>query len=166
MKRNVSINSLLVNGSFDLGLKAGLTKFDVEKIPGKPFGAADIETPDVDYYYVDMKAGVCLVIIFDKAGICYEMKIKLTDNEKINFVGEVGNKIEKINSKTSIDKIVSILSELNIEWKFDTKRMYLQTAILALESGISLHYAFGERKVKDYGLFAIQSNMENHEFPS
>jgi len=165
MKKNVNITGLLVNGSFGWGLKAGLTKFDVEKILNQPLSAPDIETPDVDYYYFDMKTGVCLVMIFDKAGICYEMKIKLSDNEKLNFVVQIGNKIEKINGKTSIDKIVSILSGLNVEWKFDTKRMYMQTAIMLLKSGISLHYAFGEKKLRDYGLFAIQSNMEGHEFP-
>jgi len=164
MKKNIDITDLLVNGSFDFGLKAGITKFDVEKILSKPLGAPDIETPDVDYYYMDMKTGVCLVIIFDKVGICYEMKIKLNDNEKINFVVQIGNKIEKIDDKISIDKLISILAGLNIKWTFDTKRMYMQTAIMLLQSGISLHYAFGEKKSNDYGLFVIQSNLANHEF--
>ncbi len=85
MKKNINITDILINGSFDLGLKAGLTKLDVEKILSKPLGAPDIDTPDVDYYYMDMKTGVCLVMIFDKAGICYAMKIKLADNEKFRI---------------------------------------------------------------------------------
>lgn len=89
--------------------------------------------------------------------------MNVDENDSSNFYIRLGRQSEKIDDKTTFERIVDILSCLNLDWQFDTKRMYLQTACIRLPSGIRLYFAFGDKEVGDHGLFLLSFLLESHE---
>lgn len=158
----MELNNLLVNGEFYPKLKVGQTKREIEELLGLELGSPDIETDDVDYYMARIKTGICLVIIFDKSDVCFEIRLDLDKNEDIGFVIKSDDGVLVIDNKISFETLIAILFQLNIEWVFDKKRIYLQTACVSLGSGLSLYYAFGEKSDNDHGFVSIKSVLEGH----
>lgn len=162
--KNIELNGLVIDGSFYLGLRVGLTKYEIEKILGKRFGTADIETPDLDSYYIELKTGVVLSILFDKEDICYEINLDIEENKDSNLIVQFEQQIERIYRTIPFEKLVATILKLNVEWEFDNKRVYLQTVCIRLKNGLRLYYAFGNKSNNDYGLFSIKSILETHRF--
>jgi hypothetical protein len=162
--KNIILNDLMINGNFFFGLEVGLAKKEIEKLLKQPLGTPDIETPDVNYYVVEIKTGVLLTIIFDKEDICFEIKLDLEENKDLNLIVQIEGTAERIDEDISFEKLISIISKLNIEWSFDSKRVYLQTVCVLLKNRLRLYYAFGEKNENDYGLFEIKSILETHRF--
>jgi hypothetical protein len=158
----MELNSLFVQGDIFPGLKVGQTKKEIEFVLGSALGDPDIITPDVTYYVYETKAGVNLVIVFDKNDVCFEIRIDLDKNANAGFVVTLYNASQSINSSIHFDMVIDILRQLNIEWQFDTKKTYLQTVCILLKSGVRLYYAFGEKEANDYGFFSIKSVLEGH----
>jgi len=159
---NAKANDILITGSLYPGLKIGLTKSEIEKVLLLTFGKPDIETPDLEYYLIDTETGIVLTIIFDPKGICYEIKIDFKENKDLNLTVEVGEEIENINEHIPFEKLIEILSLLNIEWEFDRSKIYLQTICIRLKNGLRLYYAFGDRVSDDYGFFSLRLLLETH----
>lgn len=162
----MKLNNLLVSGYFD-NLRLGQTKQQLEEALGRNIGNPDIETPDADYYEVDTEAGVTLVIILNKAGICFEIRLDFDKNESVKFVVDLyKGKLQQLKRDVSVDILVDVLSRLGIEWEFDPKKIYLQTIVFRLNNGLMLYYSFGERKNRDYGFFSIKSALEDWHLPN
>ena len=158
MIKNVELNDIILYGSFYLGLKVGLSKHDIERILGKPFGNVDIETPDLNFYYIELKNGLVLSILFDKQDICFEINLNLEENKDLNLIIQFEDHLETINPTIPFEKLIAIISKLNVEWEFDIKKIYLQTICIRLKNGLRLYYAFGNKN--DYGFFSIKSIIE------
>lgn len=157
----MELNNLLVNGCFDC-LKPGQTKQHLEEALGRSIDSPDIDTPDVDYYEIDTEAGATLVIIFNKEGICAEIRLDFDKNESVRFVVDLGKgKSQQLKRDVSVDVLVDVLCSLGIEWEFDPKKIYLQTIVFRLANGLMLYYSFGEKKYRDYGFFSIKSALED-----
>jgi hypothetical protein len=163
MMNSIELNDLFINARFFEHLIVGLTKENIEQLLGLEFGDPDIETPDISLYYIKLKSGFDVSIIFDKKNICYEINLDSDENRESNFFIRIDQSIEEINKNTPFEHLLSVISRLNIEWGFDYKRVYLQTVCILLENGLRLYYAFGSKKENDYGLFSIKLILENHE---
>ena len=163
MLNSIELNDLFINARFSEHLTVGLTKENIEQLLGLKFGDPDIETPDISLYYIELKSGLDVSIIFDKKNICYEINLDLDENREVNFFIRIDQSIEEINKNTPFEHLLSVIFMLNIEWEFDRKRVYLQTVCILLENGLRLYYAFGSKKENDYGLFSIKLILENHE---
>ncbi|WP_423735445.1 hypothetical protein [Chitinophaga caseinilytica] len=162
MTKDILLNDLLINGLSRLGINVGMRKAEMETALGAALGKSYIETPDVVCYLVELKDGITWTINFDNQDNCYE--IKIDENRPINFLVSLGEERVKIDNTTTFDKLVEILHSLNIDWEFDEKRMYLQTACMRLDNGIRLFYAFGEKGDGDYGLFSLHFLLETHNY--
>jgi hypothetical protein len=139
---------LFINGSFYPGLTVGLTKSEIGKLSGQQLESPDFQTPDVDHYIVKMKTGIVLSMIFDKEDICFDISLRIKENEELN---------EAISFE-------DLIAKLNVAWEFDKKKTYLQTICIRLNNGLRLYYAFGNKDDNDYGLFSIRSILETHKF--
>jgi hypothetical protein len=154
----IELNDLIINGFFPAGLRAGLTKTEIEQVV--PLGDVYIDTPDITQYMVETNNGLCLSIIFDKQDLCVDMRLDLEENRDLDLVIRYEKEEIAIDENTPFEEIIEILAELDIEWAFDTKKTYLQTVCIRLKSAIRLYYAFGSKEVDDYGLFLITSIIE------
>lgn len=164
MMKTIELNDLITNGDFYLGLKVGLRKDEIERVISKPLGIPDIETTDVNHYIIEMETGINLSIIFDKEDICFEIKLNLEENSNLNLIVQLEGQFERINEDISFEKLITIISKLNVEWEFDERRVYLQTICIRLKNGLRLYYAFGNKLENDHGLFLIGSILEPHKF--
>src|SRR5688572_20755108 len=99
-KKNIKLNDLVNTGSFLPGLRVGLEKYEIEKLLGKSLGKADIETPDLDWFYVELKSGLELSILFDKEGICFKIDLDVDENEKNDLIIQFDQQLEIINEST------------------------------------------------------------------
>jgi len=162
--KNIELNDLIIDGVFYLGLRVGLPKNEIEKILGKSLTNADIETPDLLCFYVELVTGLVITIFFDKEDICYEIDLKFEENRHSKLILKVAQRTEKIDSTTPFDKLILNFLKLNLDWAFDNKRVYLQTVCIRLMNGLRLYYAFGSQVDNDYGLFSIKSILETHRF--
>jgi hypothetical protein len=158
----MELNNLLVNSDFYPRLKVGQTKSEIEAISGIELGSPDIETEDVNYYELKMKTGLCLIVIFDKTDICFEIRLDIDKNQDIDFKIREGDNIRSFNANIHFDTLIDILTHLNSEWEFDKAGTYLQTVCIHLSNGLRLYYAFGDKGTGDYGFFSIKSILEGH----
>jgi len=166
MPHNIELNDLFITGKFSELITVGQTKDDIENTLGSPLGVPDIETPDVNLYYLEIKPGLVVSISFDKLNICYEINLALEEDTKTHFFIRLDNNTETIHEHIPFEHLLSINSKLNIEWQFDPKRVYLQTVCVLLNNGLRLYYSFGSKENKDFGLFSIKSILEGHEYTS
>jgi hypothetical protein len=163
MKNSIELNDLFINARVFEHLTVGLTKENIEQLLGLKLKNPDIETPDINLYYIDLRSGLEVSVIFDKKNICYEINLDLDENSEANFFIRIDQSVEEINRHTPFEHLLSVICKLNIGWEFDRKRVYLQTVCILLENGLRLYYAFGSKKESDYGLFSIKLILENHE---
>src|SRR5690242_2858245 len=126
-KKNIKINDLLSSGYFLPELRVGLKKQDIEKVLGKKLGPTDIETPDLNSFRIGLESGMQLSILFDKEEMCFKINFDLEENESNNLIFQCDQTIEILNENTSFDKLITILSNLSVEWQFDGRKTYLQT---------------------------------------
>jgi hypothetical protein len=159
----IKLNSLVVDGISSLGFDVGMQKHDIETILGKSLGEADVETDDVSCYLWEMDNGIVWSINFDKEDTCFEIKLDF-DEQASNFYIELAGQKECIDNTTTFERIVEIFCSLSLDWQFDIKRMYLQTACVRLPSRARLYFAFGNKKSSDYGLFLLSFLHESHKF--
>lgn len=163
-KKNVLLNKLFLEGQFGPGIKAGLTKPEIEKLLGHTLTNPDIVTPDVDSYYVDLETGVVLTILFDKKHVCYKVNLDIRENTHLDLVVELEGRVEELSREIPLQSLVQIIYSLNIPWEFDPKKVYMQTVCLHLENGLRLLYSFGKKEENDFGLFSIHSILEPYTF--
>ncbi|MFD2885330.1 hypothetical protein [Chitinophaga cymbidii] len=154
--------NLFTTGDFYPRLKVGQTKGEMENILGFELGEPDIETEDVDYYLLKMITGVCLVVLFDKEKICFEIRLDLDKNKHIDFMIKCNDHIQRFDSNISFESLIDIIRQMKIEWEFDKRRSYLQTICISLKNGLKVYYAFGERSADDYGFFSVKRVLEGH----
>ncbi|NML37489.1 hypothetical protein HHL17_09835 [Chitinophaga sp. G-6-1-13] len=159
----VALNTLIRQGVFYGDLKVGLTKQDVESRLGHPLNDVYIDTPDLSHYILEMKDGQMLSALFDKKDVCFELKLDLEENKQVDIGLQWYDHWESINEDTSLERLLTILTDLNIDWEFDGQRVYLQTLCIQLNNGLRLYYAFGEKAQGDYGFFSIRSLWDSHE---
>ncbi|UPK67896.1 hypothetical protein [Chitinophaga filiformis] len=158
----MELTGLIVNGNFYPGLKVGQAKSVVEAVLGIRLSCPDIQTEDVNYYEIEMKAGVCLIIVFDKADVCFEIRLDLDKNRDVDFIINENDIIKAFDASISFDSLICILMQLNVAWTFDKEKTYLQTVCIHLSNGLRLYYAFGDESNGDYGFFSIKSVLEGH----
>lgn len=149
----MELTSLIVNGNFYPGLKVGQAKSVVEALLGIQLSCPNIQTEDVNYYEIGLKTGVCLIIIFDKADVCFEIRLDLDKNHDVDFKIDENDIVKAFDASISFDSLISILMQLNVAWVFDKEKTYLQTVCIHLSNGLRLYYSFGDKSAGDYGFF-------------
>lgn len=159
----VALNTLLSDGTFYTGIEVGLTKPEVETRLGYPLSDVYIDTPDVNHYLLKLKDGLILSVLFDKKDVCFELKLDLKENRQLNVGLQWDNRWESISEDIPLERLLTILADLNVEWTFDSQRTYLQTLCIRLTNGLRLYYAFGDKSLDDYGFFSIRSLLDTHE---
>lgn len=128
---NIELNDLFINARFSKSIKVGFTKDNIEQLLGMRLGKPDVETPDVSWYYFELDSKLIVSLNFDKNEVCYEIKFKFKENKKANFFIRLEQGIEDINEEMPFDHLLNIISNLNISWEFDRKRVYLQTVCVS-----------------------------------
>lgn len=141
-----------------------MSKVYIEEILGRSLGQCDIETGDLRLYYVEGEAGIIWSFYFDLEDICFEIRLDCKENEATRLIINLHGKYTVINKDTPFDTLVSTLAELGLDWFFDVKRMYFQTACLNLANGLRLFFAFGEKADRDYGIFSFTFLLETHSY--
>lgn len=160
----MKLDSLIIDGISVLGFNTGMSKSEMEEVLGESFGESYIETEDLTCYLWERDNGVLWAIYFDKKDVCFEIKLNFDENTLPEFSIELKGQRKIISNKTTFEEIVETLHCLKLDWRFDVKRMYLQTACIHLPSGGRLYFAFGNKEDGDYGLFSLSFILESHEF--
>jgi hypothetical protein len=159
----VALNTLICDGTFYAGLDVGLTKQEMETRLGYSLSDVYIDTPDVSHYLLELKDSLTLSVLFDKKDVCFELKFDLKDNRQVEMGLQCGNRWESITEDIPLERLLTTLADLNVEWTFDSQQVYLQTLCIRLNNGLRLYYAFGEKSQGDYGFFSIRSLLDTHE---
>lgn len=162
--KNLNLNDLIVKGHSYIGINVGMSKIEIEEVFGKPLGKCDIVTDDVNYYLVQIRRELLWTLVFDKEDICFEIRLDLEKNENLHFYIEIRDKLKMVNNEMKLDDIIDFLSSFNINWQFDSKRIYLQTVCILLKNGLRMFFSFGDKESNDYGLFSISFLLESHKY--
>jgi hypothetical protein len=160
----IELNELFTTGRFSEHIRVGLTQEEIETTLGLRLGSPDIETPDVNLYFIEIKPGLVVSISFDKNNVCYEIDLAIDESPKTHFYLRFGDITEDIHQDIQFEHLLSLISSLNIKWHFDSQRTYLQTFCIFLDNGLRLYYSFGNKKDNDFGFFSIKSILENHRY--
>jgi hypothetical protein len=157
------LNDLFLDGQVVPGLKPGLSKSKVEEVLNMPLEDRSIDTPDLDYYYVELPCGLVLSMQFDKDEICFEIGLDLEQNKTMNLILKIDEYIEKVSEDITFDALITILFKLNIDWHFDIKRTYSKTVCIHSKNGVKFYYSFEDRVKNDYGLFSLRLLLDGHK---
>jgi hypothetical protein len=156
--KKISLDNLLISGSFFPGLRVGLTKQAIEIIIGRMLDKVYLETPDLKCYLAEIKTDYFLTLYFDKNDLCFEIRLDFEKNKDLELIVQFG----RISENILFEKLISIILKSNVEWEFDIRRVYLQTVCVKLRNELRFFYAFGKKDENDFGLFAISSILEPH----
>ena len=157
------MNDLLLTGVLAPGITAGMTIQEINALLHQPLDQPDITTEDVDLYIIDLKGGPTVQLSFDKEQICYDISISAKYNGETTLFVDIGSDRIQIREEIAFTDLISIFQQLGIDWKFEKKRIYLQTVCVYLGNNVNCYYSFGRKEQNDFGFFDIRCLLNGHK---